>query len=243
MLHYAVIGDPIEHSLSPSIYRELFWLHGVEADFSKLLVPSDMLPSVRELTACFAGFAVTMPHKRSIMAYLDGIDAGAAACGAVNIVKRTADGLIGHNTDGDGLCDALAGLGFDPQGKSVCILGRGGAALSAARSLSAHGASVTLLVRTESPVTAFPQTVLHAYDGPCDLFINATPLGMKNEKSFDDIGLIKRLAPKLVFDMVYSTAGETELVRIARTLGIKASDGYPMLYCQALRAFNIWFDL
>ena len=119
MLHYAVIGDPVEHSLSPSIYRELFELHGIDADFSKLLVTRAMLPEVRELTAPLSGFAVTMPHKSAIIKYLDLLDSSASLCGAVNIVKRTPAGLIGYNTDGEGLCDALRELGFDPYDKRV----------------------------------------------------------------------------------------------------------------------------
>ncbi len=240
MRHYAVIGDPVEHSLSPEIYNELFLRHRVEADFIRLRIKEEELCDIRSITKELSGFAVTMPHKRSIIPYLDRLEVTAARCGAVNIVKRELGELVGCNTDGAGLVNAVHAMGFDPAGKRAAILGRGGAALSAAFALSDCGAEVTLLVRSLSLGSPFAESIFAYHSEPCDIFINASPLGMQNNKSFDDFAFLERLSPKLVFDMVYKREGETALTEAASALGIKASSGYPMLYHQALLAFDIW---
>ena len=108
---YAVIGDPIEHSRSPEIYAPMFEQFGINAVFLKIRVAESELCRIRSIVSerSLSGFAVTMPHKKAIIPLLDGIDETAAECGSVNIVTISNNGstLIGHNTDGDGLINAL----------------------------------------------------------------------------------------------------------------------------------------
>jgi len=242
MEHFAVIGCPISHSRSPEVYADIFSVRGVNADCVRMLVLPHELSSVAELTKCFAGFAVTMPHKRAIIPYLDKIDVSADRCGAVNIVKRAGKRLIGFNTDGLGLVNALRAKGFDPAGKHAAIYGRGGAALSAAFALQDAGADVCLLTRSlpSAPQLPFKQQLFADYNDCVDLFINATPLGMKEAPEFDGFDFLKAFKPQYVFDMVYLSDGETELIKAARALGCGADDGYAMLYHQALLAADIW---
>ena len=245
MLHFAVIGCPVSHSLSPEVYAPLFASHGVEADFKRMLVVPAELPRIRELTAGLSGFAVTMPHKRSIIPYLDSLSKSASACGAVNIVERRGSELIGHNTDGDGLADALCAAGAAISGSRVLILGRGGAAVSAAHALKDRGAQVRLLVRTQSPDPAFDELLISdlSLAPSCDIFINATPLGMKGRPEFDRFDILDSASPSFVFDMVYRPRGSTALTAEAERRGLVAIDGRAMLKAQALRAFAVWFGV
>lgn len=244
MKTYAVIGFPIAHSRSPEIYRELFDKHGIDAGFLKLPVTAEQLPSIRSICKELDGFAVTMPHKKSIMQYLDEITETAAACGAVNIVERRGDTLIGHNTDGDGMADALNDAGFIFEGSHVMILGRGGAAKSAAYALERRGAHVTLLVRSLDASDEFdeePFPISHLDEKRyCDLFVNASPLGMENAEDFSDFDFLDVLAPRYVLDMVYRNDRSTSLICEAEKRGISFVEGRTMLLKQALRAFRIW---
>ena len=239
MKHFALIGDPVAHSRSPEIYEKLFLKHGIDADFSLLRVPVTELHSVRYLTASYSGFAVTMPHKKKIIPYLDHIDDTAERCGAVNIVEKRDGILIGHNTDGDGLCDVLKGEGLKLEGKRAYILGRGGAALSAAHAFIGNGCEPILLVRN-GDVQGLESETVNAYHSKADIFINATPLGMKGQEEFEYIPLIESIAPEVILDMVYISEGKTKLIQYACDNGIKALDGNSMLYMQALRAFRIF---
>ena len=245
MLHFAVIGSPIAHSRSPEIYGELFSKHGIDAEFTRLLIEPCELSHIRSLSDGLSGFAVTMPHKRAIIPYLDRLASTAEECGAVNIVERRGDELIGHNTDGDGLSDAITESGTQIGGASVLILGRGGAARSAAFALRRRGAQIRFLVRSLSGTGDFPELPFSPKDHSslphADVFINATPLGMQGAGEFEDFGFLDAIAPGFVFDMVYRRDRETNLLREAGERGIKALGGNAMLEKQALRAFEIWF--
>ena len=239
MLHYAVIGYPIAHSRSPQIYGELFRKYGVDADFTRVSVRPEEFSSIRRITEKLNGFAVTMPYKKAIIPYIDELSDTARSCGAVNIVLNRDGVLIGFNTDGDGLCDALEEAGAMDRADPAVILGRGGAALSAARALHERGVGAKLLVRTPSLHPAFPEEPVDSAEGPCGLFVNATPLGMAGGEEFSRFDLISRLSPKAVLDMVYKD-GDTALIGEAKRRGLTAVDGGRMLYYQALRAFEIW---
>lgn len=245
MLKYAVIGCPVEHSRSPQIYHELFKRHGIDAAFVRMRVDPDEFGSIRELTKELSGFAVTMPYKRAVIPFLDALSPEAEACGAVNIVERRGERLIGHNTDGDGLIDALRSGGVEVGGRRVLILGRGGAARSAAHAVMRNGGEAVFLVRKLSGSGDIPEALFIGVEleklSPADIFINATPLGMEGGPQFEDFGFLPVIGPKAVFDMVYRTDNETPLTAFASSIGIKAFGGGEMLFRQALRAFAIWF--
>ena len=243
MQHYAVIGFPVAHSRSPEIYAQLFEKYGVEADFSRISLAPCEIPLLRSVTSGLSGFAVTMPHKRAVIEHLDSISETARACGAVNIVERRGNELLGHNTDGDGMADALAEAGVQLSGQRVFILGRGGAAVSAAHAVKQRGGEPFFLVRSFGPDRGFPELLFDeaALAGErCGVFINASPLGMAGLVDFDSFRFLDLLSPSAVLDMVYLNGTKTRLVSEAASRGMTTADGSRMLLMQALRAFRIW---
>lgn len=242
MLRYAVLGDPISHSRSPEIYNALFEKYGIEACFSTLRAGLFEAPCIRELTEGLSGFALTMPLKRAVIPFLDSLDPS-ASCGAVNIVKREGERLIGCNTDGEGAADALLEKLPALEGLKAAILGRGGAALACAAALRKRGCEAVHLVRSACSDDEIVIGDVLYEDEPlrADIFINASPLGMDGAEPFAYFDLIDILQPRAVLDMVYRPGGETELVRASKELGLIAIAGERMLLNQALRAFEIWF--
>lgn len=243
MKRFAVIGNPIDHSRSPEIYAPLFLKHGIDAEFLRIRVDIDMLPELKTITRGLDGFAVTMPLKRAVIPYLDRIDESATSCGSVNIVSTKNGVYTGYNTDGDGLLDALSESGFSPAGKTVFILGRGGAAASAYRALERNGADPVFLVRNLMGSTPYRERLFSPDPGRADLFINASPLGMKGGDDFMNFGFLDSIRPDTVFDMVYRLDDDTALIREARRRGVNTVDGSQMLLKQALRAFRIFTGL
>ena len=125
-----VIGDPVAHSLSPLLHQAMIDQTGAAYRYDVRTVRPEELPAFVRWAkdgGC-AGFNVTMPHKEAILPLLDEVDTTAASCGAVNTVCIRERRAIGHNTDGTGFLDSLAGQGFYPQGRTVLLLGAGGAA-------------------------------------------------------------------------------------------------------------------
>lgn len=124
-----LIGDPVDHSLSPLLHGAMIAQTGVHYTYEvRRVQPRDLADFVAEAKAggC-AGFNVTMPHKEAILPLLDELSPAAAACGAVNTVCIKNGRAIGYNTDGPGFVDSLRARGLEPEGKTVLLLGTGGA--------------------------------------------------------------------------------------------------------------------
>ena len=243
MRHYALIGDPVAHSLSPKIYTELFERYGVDADFSCLRIPAGETARVLELE--LSGFACTMPHKRAVIPYLDSISDTAKACESVNIVRCGEEGLSGFSTDGGGLLAALQRMGAGV--KNVALMGTGGAARAAIHALLGAGAKVTLFGRNAEARDELCKRFAALNGGArpdsldsCDTYINATPLGMAGREEYPSLKFLDTLpSGAAVYDMVYFPSN-TKLVEAARARGLNAGNGLSMLYEQAYLAFEIW---
>lgn len=243
---YAVIGDPVAHSLSPQIYNPLFQKYGVDAEFVRLTVKKGALD--RAALLGYAGFACTMPQKEDIIPLLDGISDEARAMHSVNIVKNENGRLLGFSTDGDGLFDAIAAAGGACR-ECVAIIGSGGAARSAAYAARARGMRVLVCARNAAArrklcedmgAQALSLAELHRAARECDALINATPQGMTGHEEFADASFVDNMKrDALVADMVYFPR-ETALLRRARERGLLTVPGEEMLVRQALRAFFIW---
>ena len=145
MKHFCVIGDPVEHSLSPRLHRRMIELTGLDATYDLCPVRAQELERFIEQArgGAWDGFNVTMPHKEAVVPYLDGLSGTAARCRAVNTVCMEDGRAIGHNTDGLGFIESLRAHGFDPADKTALIIGTGGAGeavtdalVQAARALS-----------------------------------------------------------------------------------------------------------
>ena len=243
----AVIGDPIGHSRSPEIHNAAFPAAGLDWVYVALRVSAadlaDALSGFR--AAGIAGLSVTMPHKASIASLLDGLSPTAATLGAVNCVTRDGGAFVGHNTDGEGLLDALREVGFDPQGRRCLVVGAGGAARAAVLALGVAGAS-EIGVAARRPGASAAAAVLggsagHSVEpdaGPYELVVNATPLGM--EPGDPPPVPLEGIRPgQTVVDLVYA-ARMTPLLQAAAAVGATWVDGLCPLLHQAARAFELW---
>ena len=148
MKKFAVIGDPIKHSLSPILHSEIFYQLGIDANYQKFHVPSDSL-AVFMSNNNFDGLNVTIPHKETIIKYLKDLDPSASSIGAVNCIYRN----IGFNSDWIGFMKAMINNGIELKGKSCLIIGAGGVAKSVAHALIVTQAS-SIYVKNRSKIRA-----------------------------------------------------------------------------------------
>ena len=242
---YAVVADPVRHSVSPQVHNRAFQSKRMDAVYVPLLVNANQLRDFFQFAEQLplAGFSVTIPHKRRIMRYLDVVDPLARRIGAVNTVVRKAGKWRGSNTDAEAVSGPLARL-LTLSKATVLIVGNGGAARGAACALADAGAKVALTGRNPDRVRALARLVggeslsrEQALLRHFDIVINATPLGMwpnVNESPFTD-----KIPGEIVFDMVYNPL-ETLLIRRAREQGKKVVPGLTMFIEQAVRQFEIW---
>ncbi|MCL1874416.1 MAG: shikimate dehydrogenase [Clostridiales bacterium] len=250
---FAVIGDPIGHSLSPLLHRAVFKALNIDIPYNALRIPQGYLKEfIRGVRGgVLQGFTVTIPHKREILPFLDEVRGGAALCGAVNTVMRDKGRLIGYNTDMEGLLLALKRQGYSYAGQNVLILGAGGAAAGVAYKAGASGARVTVLARRAGQAAALSPNFgelnsenLSRESPKADILINATPLGMKDfGADFPDLSFLANLpAGALVCDLVYNPAA-TSLLKEAARLGLAVMNGMEMLIWQAILAEQIFVGL
>ena len=254
-----IIGNPIEHSLSPVMQNAAFAASQLDYVYVPFAVPAGKLEvAVSGLRALgVQGFNVTIPYKTAIIPLLDQLDESAESAGAVNTVKLSGTSLIGYNTDGDGLVDSLSiDLDFHPGKEQILVIGAGGAARGAIAALCRAGAKNILVCnRSLENANAVMQDMKSRYPGThidiikldqlnekqlnsTSLLLNTTSLGMKGEKiSFINLAHLPEHAK--VYDMVYSKSA-TPLVAGASASFIRAANGIGMLIAQGERAFEIW---
>ncbi|MEM1539170.1 MAG: shikimate dehydrogenase [Candidatus Bathyarchaeia archaeon] len=254
----AVIGDPIEHSLSPIIHNAAFQHLKLDFVYVAFRVKQGVLrravQGIRSLN--IHGLNVTMPHKTAIMKYLDEIETTAKAIGSVNTVLNMDGKLIGFNTDGIGALNALKDNHVELRGKKLLLLGAGGAAKAIAYQLAQEVEELLILNRTGEKAEklaeflqrnfnkkiigkALSPKLLREWLKEADILINATSVGMYPHS---DQTLVERewLKPSLaVMDIVYDPL-ETKLLRDAKSVGAKVIDGVDMLLYQGAASFEIW---
>lgn len=162
---YAVIGDPISHSLSPVFQNHFIKLRNINAVYIPLRITANNLKNSLELLKNnFAGFNVTIPHKENIMQYLDKIDSLAVEYGAVNTVKIVDGKLIGYNTDGIGFTRSIENANINLGGKKVLLLGAGGAAKVIASEIIKLGGNLTIANRNIGRGTQLKNQLEKSYD-------------------------------------------------------------------------------
>lgn len=243
-----VIGDPIRHSLSPTIYNAAFAALGLDWVFVAWEVAAGngaaAVAAMRILG--MAGMSVTMPHKADVAAALDRLTPVAAQLGAVNSVAWEGRELVGDNTDGEGLLSSLRrDEGFDPAGRRCLVLGAGGAARATVLALAGAGAAEVVIAnrtrRNAEAAAALAPGVARVGSADeadtVDVVVNATPLGMTDERLPVDPARLG--AGQLVVDLVYHPA-VTPLLEAARARGAAAVNGVGMLIHQAARQFVRW---
>jgi shikimate dehydrogenase len=246
---YAVIGDPVSHSLSPLMHTGWIADHGLDATYEAYLLQSgDPVAAIRGLTQ-FAGMNVTVPHKEAAAAAADRSETAVA-----NVLRWEPDGsLSAFNTDGLGFLDSLdeAAPEWRRVAKHVLILGAGGAAQGIAGALSQHVKTITIANRTRSRAKELAESMVVA--GVCDwadllrafaeadLIVQTTTLGMAGTTS-PDWPLDVCRAGTVVVDIVYRPL-ETPFLAAARARGLKGVDGLGMLIHQGALSFEIWFGI
>jgi shikimate dehydrogenase len=249
----AVIGSPISHSLSPAIHNAAFAASrrdgeyvAVECGLSEVEATMESLQAVGIL-----GLSVTMPLKEAVIDFLDFVTPDADFLNAVNCISFGPSGSIGHNTDGDGCCDALIEQGgVRLRGATVVLLGAGGTARSIALALVRRGAHVVVANRTQSNAMDLVNSFAGFGDevsisvgdqssiASASILINATSVGMNtSDLPIDPTHLHSQLT---VLDAVYSPL-ETSLLVHARETGATVVDGLWMLIHQARHQQKLWF--
>lgn len=251
---YGVLGHPVKASLSPPMQNTAFSRAGLNSVYLAFPVdPKDLPQAVKGLVAAgIAGFNLTVPHKTDILPLLHETTPQALKIGAVNTVRVDEGKLYGTNTDGDGFLSALKEeLDWEPAGKSVLMLGAGGAARGIAYSLLAGGAkSLTIANRTKEKAVALAETcqtwgasteinalALNENLPPADLLINTTTAGMGDGLS--PIDLNQTTIKEALADIIYSPA-TTPLMTQAKTAGLPTINGLGMLLHQGALAFEFW---
>ncbi len=248
MKNFAVIGDPIHHSLSPIFHNAMIESLSIDAHYTRFLVSSANLGEwiqTKEAQS-LAGFNVTMPLKNAIIKHLDFVSDEAQKVYAVNTVVRKNTRLYGYNTDGIGFVRSLESMDIDVKAH-VALLGAGGAAIAVASALKEKKADVSIYCR--KPKRYKDDTRFNYYDFDSinntkniDILINATPLGMYNQNQFESFNFLENLNTNaLVFDLIYKPF-ETELLIRAKKLGFKTQNGLGMLVHQGIAALELFLD-
>lgn len=253
-----VIGDPIEHTLSPVMHNAAFDALKLDYAFLAFRVKSAGVENCMNGMRAFniRGLNVTMPHKSAVMKFLDRIDLSAQIVNSVNTILNRDGKLFGFNTDGVGALRALRENGVELKGRKILLLGAGGAARAIAYTMAKEGDELAVLNRTLKPAqdlskllekTASKKIISGALSPKeiqqnlqdSDILINATSVGMK-PKAEESLIPPKLLRPNLaVMDIVYNPI-ETKLAREAKAASAKVVSGVEMLIYQGAASFEIW---
>lgn len=242
-----VIGDPVEHSLSPEIHNLGYEKLGFdEFEYNTKRVAADELAAFifQVRSKNIRGISLTMPHKELVMPLLDEIHTSAQEIGAVNTIVNQHGKLTGYNTDYLGALRPLQKL-TELKNKKVAILGAGGTAKAFAYGLTKAGAVVTIYNRTGSKAKELADKFGCKYSGldkqdgikDADIICNTTSVGMDEDKSPIDPSIIK--SNHIVFDVVYSPV-DTTLLKAAGDKGAKTISGIEMLLEQAFAQFKLF---
>jgi len=242
---FGVIGNPIGHSLSPRLQNTGFLARGIDAVYLPFLVRDlkDFCNSIAALR--MKGFSVTLPHKETVLRYLDDCDELAASMGAVNTVSVRANGrLFGYNTDYVGVLRALERR-MPLRGSRVLIFGAGGVARAVAFALCRAGASVGICARRPQQARSLARAAggeavarKHLRTEFFDAIVNATPVGMHPAIGRSPLEA-RELNCRLVFDTIYRPR-VTKLMQLAVRRGIETVSGVEMFVAQGTAQWEIW---
>jgi shikimate dehydrogenase len=254
---YALIGNPVSHSMSPAIHNAAFMEMDQDCIYVAFQVEDvkSALAGMRALDN-FRGMSVTIPHKIEVMQYVDEIPDVDRHIGSINTVVKEDGKLIGFNTDGPGALKAIGDAGVELAGKNVLMLGAGGAARAIAFTLAQKGSIGKLVLLdineeflsqltgdlksgTDAVIVpgALNQAAVEEHMASADLIINCTPVGMHPNVDATLVPEHLFRPGQVVFDVVYNPL-ETKLLRQAKAKGLKAIPGVEMFINQAILQFE-----
>ncbi|MBQ7403752.1 MAG: shikimate dehydrogenase [Lentisphaeria bacterium] len=258
MIKFAVIGDPIAHSLSPAMHNAALEALDLQGNYEAVRVPLEELPDFADYARKnLNGFNITVPHKQNIIPLLDEITEAAAFADSVNTVTVKDGKLYGDSTDGYGLATALnEAFGLSVHGAKIVFIGCGGAAHAVATYFAMQGAArISILNRSVEKAkglagklkTKYPEMIAEAFSisdpemikkamTGADVAIQCTSLGLKPD---DPAPIPPELLPDGIcyYDTIYK---RTALYQAAETKGLRCSAGLGMLLHQGARSLEIW---
>lgn len=259
-----IIGDPVEHSLSPVIHNAA--IASLKLDYIYVPFPvkqGDLNRAIAGFDAVdLKGFSITIPHKQEIIPLLTEITADAANIGAVNTVWRTAKGWKGTNTDALGFIAPLKTMSRDWTHTTPVILGNGGAARAVIAGLTNLGCpEIHVVGRNLDKLAKFHQSwshapkiasllKIHSWNNlsslipAADLLVNTTPVGMSPHLDASPVeqNLMQRLkSDAIAYDLIY-TPNPTQFLKLAQAQGAIVIDGLEMLVQQGVAALEIWLQ-
>ena len=261
MNKYLVIGNPIEHSLSPLIHNYWIKKNNIRAIYDKKKLSNtdlkDIIIKIREKS--ISGVNVTVPFKKEVIPYLDKLTLDAKATQSVNTILLTNDNkVVGHNTDISGFENAIKDTKYNLSGKKILILGSGGVTTSIIFALYKMKVSnITLTNRTKTKAEYLQKfynsiavkenrwneiKVVEWGEMPeFDMIINATSVGLNNNDNLN-LDFSKIGKNKFFYDVIYNPK-ETNFLKQGKNLGNKIENGKKMFIFQAAEAFKIWHDI
>jgi shikimate dehydrogenase len=249
---YAVVGDPVAHSLSPLIHNRWIAEAGIDAHYSAIhLQSTEAAADIRALAGEYSGLNVTLPHKIAALEAAAASSPEARVIGAANtLVRENGSSWTAHNTDVDGFSDALvAAVRSSRPSLHVVLIGAGGAARAAVASLAASGASLAIVNRSVANAQALAAdlapgaetgdlTQLAAFAETADIVVNSASLGHAGGR----LPVLPAGKGRPFLDLSYGKAAAQTLASAAAS-GWTPHDGLPMLVGQAAAAFRLWFGI
>ena len=243
-----IIGDPVEHSISPQIHNACYEHLALDKEFVFIaahVLPQNLEHAISGIRALgIRGVTVTVPHKTAVIKFLDDIDPVAKEIGAVNTIVNENGKLTGYNTDWIGIAESLKTI-TELTNKHVAILGAGGAARAAIFAMKQSGARVYIFNRT----LEHAQTLAKEFNCEfasieeiekiknCDIIVNTTSVGLESDKTPISSDAIK--LEHIVFDVIYKPY-ETTLLKFAQEKGAMIIHGTEMLLFQGLAQFALY---
>ncbi len=249
MKKYLVIGNPIDHSLSPKLHNHWFTKNNIKAVYDRKKINEGDLRSIisQVKEKKINGINVTVPFKKAVIPYLDQLSPEAKQTQSVNTIILSNDNLVGHNTDIAGFTRAIEGLNFNIKGKKIFILGAGGVVPSIIFALKKMNVSQIIVSNRTKKKAEDLKSQFHSLEivdwgdiRDFDVIINATSLGL-NEETIN-LDFSKSINDKLFYDVIYNPT-ETKFLKEAKKLGNKTENGKLMFVYQAFEAFKIWHGI
>jgi len=250
MKKYLVIGNPIDHSLSPQIHNYWIKKNNISGIYDKQKLNSSNLNEliIKIKDKEINGLNVTVPFKNEIISYLDTLSNEAKTTQSVNTIYLENDKVVGHNTDIDGFELAIKDKDYEVKGKRIFILGAGGVVPSIIFALNKMKASeIVISNRTKQKAENLKDLFknLSIVDWGkipyFDMIINATSLGLSNKDDFN-LDFTKIEKGKFFYDVIYNPK-ETNFLKKAKLMGNQTENGKKMFIYQAASAFKIWHNI
>jgi len=250
MKKFLVIGNPIDHSLSPKLHNYWIKKNNIDAIYEKQKLEENDLKNliVQVKEKKINGINVTVPFKKLVIPYLDELTLEAKITQSVNTIYLENNKILGHNTDVGGFEKSIYKSNIDLSNKNVLILGAGGVAPSIIYALTKMNVSkITLSNRTKEKAknlnNIFKEINVIEWGelSNFDMIINATSLGLKKEDKLNlDFSSINK--NKIFYDVIYNPK-ETNFLKTGKNLGNVTINGKLMFIYQAFLAFNIWHNV